>query len=103
MADPSAVLGLVVSILTLYSMLQKVCSTPQLKRWLIKELLLLSLGVSATQKERSGRMILNGGVEEATAFKQSVIDECNMTAVAVSFGPRLNIKTANVMQSRELS
>ena len=39
---------------------------------------------TASEYERIRRVILNGGDEEAFAFRQSVTDGCNMTAVAVS-------------------
>ena len=38
---------------------------------------------TATQYERVERDILHGSNEEALSFRQSITDECNMTAIAV--------------------
>lgn len=37
----------------------------------------------ATQYERINASVIRGGDDEAAVFRQSVTDECNMTAVAV--------------------
>lgn len=39
---------------------------------------------TANRYQRIEEEVLNGTDEEALAFKQSITDECNMTAVAVS-------------------
>ena len=47
-------------------------------------LIVTFFGNTATEYERVERVILWGSDEEALRFRDSVITECNMTAVAVS-------------------
>lgn len=54
--------------------------------WDIGILVSLLLRDTPNRNERIEKDVLNGDDEEALAFRQSITDECNMTAVAVRNG-----------------
>lgn len=55
--------------------------------WAIGIPVSLILPDTANRYERIEKDVLNRDDEEALAFRQSITDECNMTAVAVGNGP----------------
>ena len=90
MADPLSVVGGVVSVVSLalqvlsyVKSFEKVAISRTYGRplgWLI----ITFFGNTATEYERIERVVLGGSDEEALRFRDSVITECNMTAVTVS-------------------
>ena len=82
-ASLASVVSLAIQVLSLVKSYEKLAISRTYGRplgWVI----VTFFGNTATEYERIERIVLRGSDDEALRFRDSVITECNMTAVAVS-------------------
>lgn len=84
--DPLSIVGSVTAVIPLFWLIVEKQTATIGSTYGRTIAILMSVGFrnTADEYERVERVVLRGGDEEALAFRQSVTDECNMTAVAVS-------------------
>ena len=90
MGDPLSVVGSIVGILSLTTQISwkfrayERATISQSYGGTTGLLMTTFFGGTASEYERLQRVILRGSDDEALRFRDSVINECNMTAIAVS-------------------
>ena len=84
--DPLSALASVIGVYQIFESIVKTQTATLGHTYGRRAAFLMSIGFRNTvdEYERVERVVLKGGDEEALAFRQSVTDECNMTAIAVS-------------------